>query len=47
MKNPFKKKILHTITDDWSKMQTTHTVTFLGIIIFKRVKFKKISVNMF
>lgn len=47
MKNPFKKKMLHTISDDLSKMQTTYIVSFLGITIFKRIKQQKISVNIF
>lgn len=47
MKNPIKKKILHTISDDWSKMKTIYSITFFGITIFKSTIHKTVNLNVF
>ncbi len=47
MKKIIKKKILHTVSDDWSTMKSVITITFFGIPIFKKTLNKNVSVNVF
>ena len=47
MKKILKKKILHTVSDDWSTMKSVITITFLGITVFKKTIHKNVSVSAF